>query len=336
MAKDIGTLIDAVKKAKTSLESAFGELESLGDEARTWQGEISRVLPANLAKDMQSIANVVEGSGQESLKSLLEFLENLPVKAYAAQPIPVADRIRSLAGQSQPPVESLGTGAAQPSQPESAIVAAREAVGIDKFIRKTAKSNYDGSIGGIDLNRLAESGIGADREGFPQLRELMADVPNKPENVREAVTRADAALELGDGPVDLNDFVRSSIRENASNKIAGFSFDQLKENGIGVRDDFMKDFSAMQKKNDTKGALNEIAAKVANAQRDKRLAETIPAWNQEPEVPEPVVIPFEDDKKLDWDDLANVDGSIDALPSIDVLSQMEIVDPVAQAMSEAF
>jgi hypothetical protein len=344
MARDINTLIDSAKKAKAALEAAFEALESLGDEAKAWPGEISRVVPASLTKNMQSVANAAEGPGQESLKNLIEFLSNLPVKAFSDNPVPIGDKIRQMASN-QAPIEALGTGAPESSQPMSAIAAAREAVGIDGFINKNAKRNFDSSIGGIDLNRLAEAGVGADREGIPQLRELMADIQNKPENVRETITKADRALEESSGPVDLNDFVRSSIRSRTNNDIGGFSFNQLKENGVGVRDDFMSEFPLKDAKKTARGSLNEIASKVAAAQKDRRLSERVPEFIREPEVPPKEVLSadefFDDEEvevegQLNWGDLAEAPGSIDAIPDFNSLADMEIVDPVANAMNGVF
>jgi hypothetical protein len=347
MARDINALKGSILKAKAALEQAFGELETLGDEAKSWPGEIARVVPANLNKDMVAIANIVEGTGPESLNNLIEFLDNLPAKAYAdGAKISPAEKMRQLA-QGATPVpatpapESLGTGA-----PVSAIAQEQMAESIiDSMIAERARSNYNRGVAGIDMKSLAEAGVGADKEGLHQLRELMNDVDLKPENVRTTVKQADRALEEDiSAPVNLNDFVRSSIREANRTQVGGLSFDQLKESGIGVKDDFMNEFKVMQKKSDTKGALNEIASKVAAAQKDRKLTERTPEFIAEPVVPPKEVVSMSasqienelnipiGNESLSWSDIGEAPGSIDTIPDIGMLVNMELRDPVAEAL----
>jgi hypothetical protein len=322
MAKDINSLKDKITKTKELLTQSFAELEALGDLAADGWGDISRVLPGQLTKNMQTIANIVTGSGQESLSNLMEYLNNLPSKAYEENGNnTTVDKMKQMAvSSSNEPsgadVSNLGTGAPEPG---SAIASQRESVGLDQFLKSNSKKNYNSSISGLDLSRLGEAGLGADKEGLPQLKELMADIPNKPQAIKETIQRAEKTLAETESSVNLNDFVRASVR--TENKVGGFTFDQLREGGLGVDDSFMKSMKGlMQEKNDTKGILNQIAGKVQAAQHDRSLEEAdldIEGLGSE----------------MNWSKLAEASGSIDNIPSMGDLSGMTLRDPLADIMS---
>ena len=79
MTKDVKSLFKYIEDARDSILSAIEALNTLSESVSDFSGKIAETLPAQLKTTTDALINLINGQGQNSLDSIEEFLDNVPI-----------------------------------------------------------------------------------------------------------------------------------------------------------------------------------------------------------------------------------------------------------------
>lgn len=79
MSLDINRLLDQLDDARDATLNLIDKFKKISDFARDFEGTIASTVPAQIQRDIEIITNLTDGKEQNSLSSLIELIENVPV-----------------------------------------------------------------------------------------------------------------------------------------------------------------------------------------------------------------------------------------------------------------
>jgi len=81
------SLFNSLEKAQDFIFKTIDILDALSKDALQFNGELARVIPLNIKKDIEILDALVNGSDQSSLNQLMEYLNSVPLKDTRSQSI---------------------------------------------------------------------------------------------------------------------------------------------------------------------------------------------------------------------------------------------------------
>lgn len=121
MATDINRIYNGMVGAQEKIVALISELTKVKNEASGFGGEIARVLPQNLDACISTLTELYEGGSQNSLSSLLEFLDNLPYGQLRPQATTKTTLLRDEEGLGMRSAPVVDTNPNMQMAPQSAI-----------------------------------------------------------------------------------------------------------------------------------------------------------------------------------------------------------------------
>ena len=79
MALDINRLLDQVEDARDATLNLIDKFKRISDFSKDFGGVIASTVPAHIQKNIEIITELTEGKSQNSLSSLIELIENIPI-----------------------------------------------------------------------------------------------------------------------------------------------------------------------------------------------------------------------------------------------------------------
>jgi len=139
---DINKLFGALTKTQEQILGAIDQLNTISKEAIGFGGDIARVVPQNLKVSMDQLKEIVNGSGQSSLESIIQYLDNVPVSALRKQSLVKTTINDEGIDQSSSSVEAaINTTPNTSAGAQSAI--ARESFKLSDFYKEQYKGKVD-------------------------------------------------------------------------------------------------------------------------------------------------------------------------------------------------
>ena len=138
---DINKLFGALSKCQEQILSAVDSLNQVSKESIAFGGDIARVVPQNLKVAMDQLLQTVQGSGQSSLESVIQYLDNVPVSALRKQSLVKTTINDEGVDQTSTAAEAQATINTQPNTSAGAQSAvARESFNLSDFYKDEYKS----------------------------------------------------------------------------------------------------------------------------------------------------------------------------------------------------
>lgn len=149
MAVNPDQLWNTLDKIEQKLLSIVDDFDAVSQAAVALNGDIAKVLPIQLNASADTILDLVNGEGQNSIKNLKEYIDNIPLGQLRTKS--TAEAIRN--GQATAPTAGNAPTAAEASiapkttEPQSAIVA-NESINLDDYkkasaLKESSKLNED-------------------------------------------------------------------------------------------------------------------------------------------------------------------------------------------------
>lgn len=79
MSLDINRLLDQLDDARDATLNLIDKFKKISDFAKDFEGTIASTVPGQIQRDIEIITNLSDGKEQNSLSSLIELIENVPV-----------------------------------------------------------------------------------------------------------------------------------------------------------------------------------------------------------------------------------------------------------------
>jgi|SRR5574344_18600 hypothetical protein len=153
MANNTDALYKPLKTAKNDLLKVIDELDALGDLAVSFGGDIARVLPSQLKASTDAIMGLISGPNQNSIDSLTEYLDNVPlgaIKSHTAE-----DRLSGDSGTAPAPTPQIDTTPHTENGPQTAV---HEDIDLSQFYKQNfVQPVKEKSFTEPDWNRIKES-----------------------------------------------------------------------------------------------------------------------------------------------------------------------------------
>lgn len=144
MAVNPDQLWNTLDKIEQKLLSIVDDFDAVSQAAVSLNGDIAKVLPIQLNASADTILDLVNGEGQNSIKNLKEYIDNIPLGQLRTKS--TAEAIRN--GQASAPTAGNAPTAAEASiapkttTPQSAIVA-NESINLDDYKKATKLNNLN-------------------------------------------------------------------------------------------------------------------------------------------------------------------------------------------------
>lgn len=135
MAVNPDQLWTTLDKIEQKLLSIVDDFDAVSQAAVALNGDIAKVLPIQLNASADTILDLVNGEGQNSIKNLKDYVDNIPLGQLRTKS--AVEAIRN--GQAQAPTAGKAPTAAEAdltprtTAPQSAITQANESINLDDY-----------------------------------------------------------------------------------------------------------------------------------------------------------------------------------------------------------
>lgn len=183
---DVNKLVDSLIKLQTKAEQLINEVAALADEASATGGKVADVLPLNLKKCVDILADVAFGEQQYSFDNLIDYIDNIPIGELRRKPV-------YQNGVNVQRQEHINTTPNTNMAPQSSI--ARESSALERFykdsFKETAKKEINPNWSFDEIKESFSSRADAleiEAQSFSE-RAMMSEASNVVKSMRESADR---------------------------------------------------------------------------------------------------------------------------------------------------
>jgi len=170
---NVSKLFASLFKMRDNVISLMETTEDLSKAASVYNGEISRVLPLNLKSVLGKLSTILEGSGQDSITSLIDFLDAVPLSDVREKPISERRLDASAMADDIPARPAISTAPDLSRGPQSAVM--KESRDLSAYYKDAYRENNSnekrlherGAVSFRDI--LSDPTLGVDLEESPDV-----------------------------------------------------------------------------------------------------------------------------------------------------------------------